>query len=99
MNPIALQLQSMLPMPNVAGASITNNFSGQGPYFFDSDHGDGKLNWNPTPKLTTFAHLGIVDWIDEDASVFGCQDGVNPANLSEAGTSTRRAGSPATRMA
>ena len=80
MSPIALQLQSLLPLPNVPGASITNNFAGQGPYFFDSDHGDGKLNWNPTPKLTMFSHFGIVDWIDEDASVFGCQDGVNPAN-------------------
>jgi Carboxypeptidase regulatory-like domain/TonB dependent receptor len=79
MSPIALQLQSLLPLPNVAGASITNNFAGAGPYFFDSDHADGKLNWNPTPKLTLFTHFGIVNWIDEDSSVFGCQQGVNPA--------------------
>jgi hypothetical protein len=80
MSPIALQLQSLLPLPNVAGASITNNFSGEGPYYFDSDHADGKLNWNPTPKLTAFGRFGIIDWANMDASVFGCGPGVAPAS-------------------
>jgi len=77
-DPIALKLQALVPLPNVPGATITNNFNGIGPYYFNRHHGDGKLNWNPTSKLTLFARYSTISWLDMDASVFGCKDGVDP---------------------
>jgi len=99
MDPISLKLQALVPLPNVPGAGVTNNFNGIGPYFFNRDHGDGKLNWNPTSKFTSFARYSILNWLDMDGSVFGCTDGWTRRSVSEARTSTRRAGSPAIRVA
>ena len=75
MDPIALQLQSMLPLPNVPGNPLTNNYNATGAYVFGNDHADGKLNWNPTDKLSTFARFSILDYSATDASVFGAVGG------------------------
>ncbi len=75
MDPIALKLNAMLPLPNVPGATLTNNFNGNGVYIFDRQQGDGKLNWNPTSKLSAFARFSILDYNETDPSVFGAIGG------------------------
>jgi hypothetical protein len=53
-DPIALKLTGMLPLPNVPGSSLTNNYEAGGDFSFRRDRADTKLNWNPTAKLSSF---------------------------------------------
>jgi hypothetical protein len=94
MDPVALRIQSMLPSPNLN--SLTANLFGQGSYRFNSQKGDGKLNWNASDKLTVFARGGVQDHHFESGPILGELLGVpfyNPASV--AGPTYGRTGSMA----
>jgi len=76
-DPIAAKLSSMLPLPNVPGATLTNNYDGTGGYVFDRNHMDAKVNWNPTSKLTSFVRFSYLNFWVNDPEVFGPLGGQN----------------------
>ncbi|MBN8729708.1 MAG: TonB-dependent receptor [Acidobacteria bacterium] len=70
MDPVALKIQNMLLQPNNPSL-LTANYFAQGDYFFNSKKFDGKINFNPTTKLTMFGRGGIQDHDFESAGVLG----------------------------
>ncbi len=69
MEPIALKIQGMLPGPTFPN-QLTNNLFATGPYYFNSKKFDGKINWNPSAKLTMFGRGGVQDHVfDSDPSL------------------------------
>ncbi|MBL8230741.1 MAG: TonB-dependent receptor [Bryobacterales bacterium] len=83
MDPIASKIQSMLINPTFPDALNANLFAA-GPYRFNSHKMDGKLNWNPTGKLTVFARGGVQDHDFESGPVLGELVGVpfySPASI------------------
>src|ERR1700730_10520415 len=79
-DPITLKISNMLPLPNVPGAGLTNNYSGSGGYTFRRERADTKLSWNPTTKLTTFGRFSILNYESYDPAVFGAIGGININN-------------------
>jgi hypothetical protein len=79
MDPIALKLNAMIPLPNVPGATLTNNFNGNGVFVFDRQQGDAKLNWNPTQKFSAFGRFSILNYNEIDPSTFGAVGGQDVA--------------------
>lgn len=59
MSQAALTLQSMIPLPNT-GAGQTANYFASSPYYFKRDMVDGKLNWNPSSKMTVFGKYSVM---------------------------------------
>lgn len=53
LNSIATRLQTLLPLPNVPNAVVSNYFASASAVF-DRDNYDGKLNWNPSEKTTVW---------------------------------------------
>ena len=76
-DPITLKLANMLPLPNVPGNPLTNNYDATGAYIFDREHLDTKVNWNPTAKLSSFVRLGYLNYYLDDPAVFGAAGGIN----------------------
>jgi hypothetical protein len=79
-HPITLKLSNMLPLPNVPGSGLTNNYSGSGGYTFRRERADTKLSWNPISKLTTFGRFSMLDYESNDPPVFGAIGGININN-------------------
>jgi len=77
MDPIALKLSNGLPLPNVPGNALTNNFDGSGVYTFGRERADTKLNWNPTAKLSSFARFSLINFNMFDPPVFGAAGGID----------------------
>jgi hypothetical protein len=87
-DPIALSLSNLLPLPNVPGSALTNNYDGSGNYTYGRHRGDAKMNWNPTSRLTTFARFSMLRFSMVDPPVFGVAAGgidINPQG-GQAGT-------------
>jgi TonB-dependent Receptor Plug Domain. len=68
-SPISRKIISLIPLPNLPG--LTNNYYATAPFTFDRHTLDAKLNWNVTPKLTTFVRYGQLHFNDYDKQVFG----------------------------
>jgi hypothetical protein len=66
---IAQKILPLWPEPNQPG--LTNNYfvSTTSPY--DRHTMDGKINYNPTSKLTLSGHFGFLDWNSYYNTVFG----------------------------
>ena len=76
-DPIALKVSNMLPLPNVPGNALTNNYDGSGTYTFGRERADSKINWNPTSKLTSFARFSMLKFDMYDPPVFGAAGGID----------------------
>jgi hypothetical protein len=77
LDPIALKVSNMLPLPNVPGSGLTNNYDGSGVYTFGRERADSKLNWNPTSRLTSFARFSMLRFDEYDPPVFGAAGGID----------------------
>jgi hypothetical protein len=77
LDPIALKITNMLPLPNVPGSSLTNNYEATGDFSYRRDRADSKINWNPTSKLTSFARFSILNFSVDDPAAFGAIGGIN----------------------
>jgi len=76
-DPIALKLSNLLPLPNVPGSGLTNNYDGSGVYTFGRERADSKMNWNPTSRLTSFARFSMLKFDEYDPPVFGPAGGID----------------------
>lgn len=76
-DPIALKLSNTLPLPNVPGNALTNNYDGSGVYTFGRERADSKINWNPTARLSSFARFSILKFDEYDPPVFGPAGGID----------------------
>jgi hypothetical protein len=76
-DPIALKISNMLPLPNVPGSPLTNNYNAGGDFSFARDRADTKVNWNPTSKLSAFARFSLLKFNCDDPAVFGAIGGIN----------------------
>jgi hypothetical protein len=65
-DPIALKISNLLPLPNVPGNPLTNDYDGSGVYTFGRERGDSKINWNPTSKLSSFARFSLLKFDEYD---------------------------------
>jgi hypothetical protein len=78
LDPIALKIQQLYPLPNLAG--ISNNYYATGDYLVNRHKFDGKINYNPTRKLSIVARLGMLDYHIFNPDMFGDNgNGVNSA--------------------
>jgi hypothetical protein len=79
-DPIVKKLIADLPLPTLPEA-LTNNFYASGPYTVSRHKTDGKVNFNPTSKLTFSGRLGWLHWDFNNPPAFGQLggDGVNSA--------------------
>src|SRR4051794_38807310 len=71
-DPLAKRLlDDLLPLPNVSGNIITNNYYAGAPFLFDRRTVDSKVNYNITDKWTAFARLSWLKFDVSDPTVFG----------------------------
>lgn len=74
-DPLARRLlDDLVPLPNVPGNLLTNNYYSGGSFAFDRHTIDSKVNFNLTDKWTSFARLSWLDFNVVNPTVFG-QDG------------------------
>jgi hypothetical protein len=59
MSPIALRMQSLIPLPTQSGAS--NNFFNVGNQALDRKNYDGKINWNVNDRYTIWGKYSRMD--------------------------------------
>ena len=71
MDPIAVKLANLTPLPNLGANLLTSNYYASGSYIFDRKRLDGKVNWNPTQKLTTFVRFGFLNYNMQNPPIFG----------------------------
>ena len=64
-------LNDLLPLPNVPGAGVSNNYYSGGSFLFDRHTIDSKVNFNITDKWTAFARLSWLDFNVVNPTVFG----------------------------
>jgi hypothetical protein len=62
-------IQQLYPLPNLPG--ISNNYYATGDYLVNRHKFDGKINWNPTRKVTVTARLGALDYHVFNPDLFG----------------------------
>jgi hypothetical protein len=75
-------------LPNVIGTGsvgLTNNLLTNGNTYLRRAQTDGKVNWNPTPKLSTFVRLGWGNNSWTTPEQFGPLGGPNMSNTNTAG--------------
>ena len=71
-DPLARRLlNDLLPLPNVPGNALTNNYYSGGSFAFDRHTLDTKVNFNMTDKWTSFARLSWLDFNVVNPTVFG----------------------------
>jgi len=74
-DPIAAKLAALLPLPNLTNADGTipeqNNLFVQAPFIFNRWTVDSKVNLNATEKLNFFGRYSILDFFQDNATVFG----------------------------
>lgn len=68
-SPIAKQIQSMLPLPNLPGTQ--NNYIANGVQRFDRNQGDIKINWNRSERHTIWGKYSTLAADVASPSVFG----------------------------
>jgi hypothetical protein len=73
MDPAALKMQSLLPLPNESG--LANDYFSSGLGRFDRNIGDLKINYNPSQKLTLFGRYSAFGSAGFDPPSLGAADG------------------------
>jgi hypothetical protein len=71
MDPIAVKLAKMTPLPNYGGNALTNNYYSSWPYAFDRNTLDTKVNWNPSERLTLFGRFSFLEYNMNQRAVLG----------------------------
>lgn len=74
-NPSVATFLALLPNPNQAGNSITNNYFGAGDYALTRDNADGKINYDIDPSSQIFGRYSISKGVIADPFQFGTADG------------------------
>ena len=91
-DPTALKLIGMLPLPNLHNADgsvpLTNNYFLKAPFNFDRWTLDTKVNWNATSKLNIFGRYSQLDFWTFNETVFGDQLQGMPVGGGNPGTGT-----------
>ena len=59
MDPIAVKLANLTPLPNLGANLLNSNYYVSGSYIFDRKRLDAKGTWNPTPKVSAFVRFGF----------------------------------------
>ena len=85
---VAQQLISWLPQPTNAATS-SNYFAG-GDATLDRDCEDGKVNWNPSAKVSLFGRFGIANFNNLSPTIYGKADGSPIDSTLQAGPSEGR---------
>lgn len=83
-SPIALKVQSYIPLPNLPGT--TNNFSAAGGPIVDRYSADAKINWNRNDKHTIWGKYGRMWATTAGQGVFGIGGGPSVGTGSSPGT-------------
>ena len=74
-SPIAQQIASLTPLPNVPGNLLANNYFADGPYKQNRDTTDAKVTYNPTDKLNFGVRFGWLKYYMDDPPAFGALGG------------------------
>lgn len=72
-DPIAAQILALVPQPSRAGAA--NNYFVSAPLRLDRNNYDGKLNWNPSDRVTLFGRYARFDYSTFDQPALGAAGG------------------------
>lgn len=75
MSPIAQQIASLTPLPNVAGNLLANNYFADGPYKQNRDTFDAKVTYNATERLNFGVRFGWLHYYMDDPPAFGAIGG------------------------
>ena len=74
-DPIALKLISLMPLPNLRNADgtvpLTNNYFIAAPFVFNRWTIDTKMNWNATSKLNIFGRYSQLNFYTFNETVYG----------------------------
>lgn len=74
-HPVAQLLTAALPLPNLTNADGSipqqNNYFVQAPFIFNRHTFDSKVTMNVTPSLNLFGRYSILDFYQDNATVFG----------------------------
>ena len=70
MEPIALKLADMTPLPNLPGL-LTSNYYRSWPYGLDRQTVDSKINWNATQKLSMYGRYSFLKYHSFSQGVLG----------------------------
>jgi Carboxypeptidase regulatory-like domain/TonB dependent receptor len=82
---------SYLPLPNTGAGAIANNYVATGSEAFNSDQGDGRIDYNFSDKLHFFGRYTIADFSKSAPGAFGAIAGGPALNsIGFAGTATAR---------
>jgi Carboxypeptidase regulatory-like domain/TonB dependent receptor len=65
------KVTALVPLPNVPGNLLTNNYYASGAYFFNRERADTKVNWNPNSKTAIFGRFGMLNYEMFNPQVFG----------------------------
>ncbi|HYK90431.1 MAG TPA: TonB-dependent receptor, partial [Acidobacteriota bacterium] len=89
-NPVAQKMLSLMPSPNVPGATFVNNFYTSGPRQFNRDMYDFKGDWVRSPKNTIWAKYSLMNSLVTSKYAFGDAGGPALSPDGGAGTGTVR---------
>jgi hypothetical protein len=83
-NPIAQQIQSLIPLPNLPGTA--NNYLGTGTQALDRDNYDVKVDWNPNTNHHIFGKYSAMKALVNCPFSLGAAGGTGLCNGNGAGT-------------
>ena len=83
-SPITLQMQSLIPKPNLSGTA--SNYFDSAPVSFNRDNVDVKINWNHSEKSLLWAKYSAMKALITDRFSLGPAGGVGMINGGGAGT-------------
>jgi hypothetical protein len=84
LSPITLQMQALIPEPNLPGT--TSNYFDSAPVSFNRDNVDAKINWNRSDKTLLWAKYSVMKALTTDQFSLGPAGGIGMINLGGAGT-------------
>jgi hypothetical protein len=84
-SPIAQAIQNMVPLPNLPGGALANNYYATGDYSVNRYITDAKGDWDPTDKLRFSTRLGWLNYSILNPAAFGLAGGP-PIASGRAGT-------------
>ena len=84
LSPIALQMQALIPEPNLPGT--TSNYFDSAPVSFDRDNVDAKINWNQSQNSLLWTKYSAMKALVSDRFSLGPAGGVGMINGGGAGT-------------
>lgn len=68
---VADKIIPLIPLPNIPGDLLTNNYFAQGSFAYNRNTLDTKVNWNATNKFNMYTRLSVLRYDMHDPQVFG----------------------------